>query len=148
MRQALCAPRVLERIGTYFDFLGLQVIENMVARDGIEPPLGSENRQVIDSVWTQKAQNTTKAGLEVHRRYTEKLLSCILSPTRHAMRIAENESTESKIPSSPLTIIRILFLALPRRFHLFSGVRVSAWSWDGPPVQLRRSEADAIFLST
>jgi hypothetical protein len=33
-----------------------------VARDGIEPPLGSENRQVIDSTLTQKAPNTTKAG--------------------------------------------------------------------------------------
>jgi hypothetical protein len=44
----------------------------MVARDGIEPPLGSENRQVIDSTLTQKAPNTTKAGFggtyEVHEK--------------------------------------------------------------------------------
>jgi len=43
----------------------------MVARDGIEPWPASENRQVIDSTLTQKAQKTTKAGLEVHTRYTE-----------------------------------------------------------------------------
>jgi len=64
----------------------------MVARDGIEPPTGTENTQVIDSTKTQKAQNTTKAGLEVHRRYTENA-SCISSPTRHPMRIADNALT-------------------------------------------------------
>jgi hypothetical protein len=52
----------------------------MVARDGIEPPTGTENTQVIDSTKTQKAQNTTKAGLEVHRRYTKKLGLCLRSP--------------------------------------------------------------------
>ena len=53
-----------------------------MARDGIERPLGSENRQVIDSTRTQKAQNTTKAGLEVHRRYTEIVVYLVSSSSR------------------------------------------------------------------
>src|SRR6267154_3284058 len=87
----------------------------MVARDGIEPPLGSENRQVIDSTWTQKAQNTTKAGLEVHRRYTEKLLSRNSSPTRHAMRIAEKRCRISR-NCGPVTT------ALSRQFRDINGI--------------------------
>src|SRR5258708_6115440 len=49
------------------------ILNNMVARDGIEPWPPSENRQVTDSTKTQKAQKTTKAGLEVHTRYTAKI---------------------------------------------------------------------------
>jgi hypothetical protein len=90
-----------------------------VARDGIEPPLGSENRQVIDSTWTQKAQNTTKAGLEVHRRYTEKFLSSNSSPARHAMRIAEKRCRISGNCGPAATAVAT---ALSRQFRDSNGI--------------------------
>jgi hypothetical protein len=44
---------------TPLQVIGFQELA-MVAGDGIEPPTGTENTQVIDSTKTQKTQNTTK----------------------------------------------------------------------------------------
>ena len=92
-------PPLLHRSNTEFGLRGADLNHRPLRHGHSDwwPGTESNRRQalktgkLLNSTWTPKAQNTTKAGLEVHRRYTETLVLCTSFSTRHATRIAEKQ---------------------------------------------------------